>query len=278
MLKQRLITAIILIVLFLGAIFNVDTQGLGVLLAVLVAAGAWEWAGLMRLSSALLKSLYLLATVFLLYFSFELLANPSLLENLLIVSALFWLCALLFLCYANATQMNIKAWHISPVISGFIGVLLLLPTWLALLYIHGSLQQGEWFLLFLMVLIWGADSGAYFAGRAWGKNKLAVVVSPGKTWEGFAGAMLIAVVLAIAAAVYWYSDLKPQVMFVLLCVVTVIFSVVGDLFESLFKRQAGVKDSGKLLPGHGGVLDRIDSLTAAAPIFTLGMILLGIQS
>ena len=278
MLKQRLITAIILIVLFLGAIFNVDTQGLGVLLAVLVAAGAWEWAGLMRLSSALLKSLYLLATVFLLYFSFELLANPSLLENLLIVSALFWLCALLFLCYANATQMNIKAWHISPVISGFIGVLLLLPTWLALLYIHGSLQQGEWFLLFLMVLIWGADSGAYFAGRAWGKNKLAVVVSPGKTWEGFAGAMLIAVVLAIAAAVYWYSDLKPQVMFVLLCVFTVIFSVVGDLFESLFKRQAGVKDSGKLLPGHGGVLDRIDSLTAAAPIFTLGMILLGIQS
>jgi len=278
MLKQRLITAIILIVLFLGAIFNVDTQGLGVLLAVLVAAGAWEWAGLMRLSSALLKSLYLLATVFLLYFSFELLANPSLLENLLIVSALFWLCALLFLCYANATQMNIKAWHISPVISGFIGVLLLLPTWLALLYIHGSLQQGEWFLLFLMVLIWGADSGAYFAGRAWGKNKLAVVVSPGKTWEGFAGAMLIAVVLAIAAAAYWYSDLKPQVMFVLLCLFTVIFSVVGDLFESLFKRQAGVKDSGKLLPGHGGVLDRIDSLTAAAPIFTLGMILLGIQS
>jgi len=278
MLKQRLITAIILIVLFLGAIFNVDTQGLGVLLAVLVAAGAWEWAGLMRLSSALLKSLYLLATVFLLYFSFELLANPSLLENLLIVSALFWLCALLFLCYANATQMNIKAWHISPVISGFIGVLLLLPTWLALLYIHGSLQQGEWFLLFLMVLIWGADSGAYFAGRAWGKNKLAVVVSPGKTWEGFAGAMLIAVVLAIAAAAYWYSDLKPQVMFVLLCLFTVIFSVVGDLFESLFKRQAGVKDSSKLLPGHGGVLDRIDSLTAAAPIFTLGMILLGIQS
>ena len=278
MLKQRLITAIILIVLFLGAIFNVDTQGLGILLAVLVAAGAWEWAGLMRLSSALLKSLYLLATVFLLYFSFELLTNPSLLENLLIVSALFWLCALLFLCYANATQMNIKAWHISPVISGFIGVLLLLPTWLALLYIHGSLQQGEWFLLFLMVLIWGADSGAYFAGRAWGKNKLAVVVSPGKTWEGFAGAMLIAVVLAIAAAAYWYSDLKPQVMFVLLCLFTVIFSVVGDLFESLFKRQAGVKDSSKLLPGHGGVLDRIDSLTAAAPIFTLGMILLGIQS
>jgi len=278
MLKQRLITATILIVLFLGAIFNVDTQGLGILLAVLVAAGAWEWAGLMRLSSVLLKSLYLLATVFLLYFSFELLANPGLLKNLLIVSALFWLCALLFLCYANATQMNIKVWHISPVISGFIGILLLLPTWLALLYIHGSLQQGEWFLLFLMVLIWGADSGAYFAGRAWGKNKLAVVVSPGKTWEGFAGAMLIAVVLAIAAAVYWYSDLKPQVMFVLLCVFTVIFSVVGDLFESLFKRQAGVKDSGKLLPGHGGVLDRIDSLTAAAPIFTLGMILLGIQS
>jgi len=278
MLKQRLITATILIILFLGAIFNVDTQGLGILLAVLVAAGAWEWAGLMRFSSVLLKSLYLLATVFLLYFSFELLTNPSLLENLLIVSALFWLCALLFLCYANATQMNIKAWHISPVISGFIGVLLLLPTWLALLYIHGSLQQGEWFLLFLMVLIWGADSGAYFAGRAWGKNKLAVVVSPGKTWEGFAGAMLIAVVLAIAAAAYWYSDLKPQVMFVLLCLFTVIFSVVGDLFESLFKRQAGVKDSSKLLPGHGGVLDRIDSLTAAAPIFTLGMILLGIQS
>jgi len=278
MLKQRVITAIILVALILVAIFYIDTKGLGILLAVLVAAGAWEWAGLMRLSSILSKLLYLFATVLVLYFSFELLAYPVLLEGLLIVAALFWFCALLFLCYVNASQMNISVWRMSPFISGFIGILLLLPTWLALLYIHGSLLQGEWFLLFLMVLIWGADSGAYFTGRAWGKNKLAIVVSPGKTWEGFAGAMVIAILLAIGAAAYWYSDLKLQIMFVLLCIFTVIFSVVGDLFESLFKRQAGVKDSGRLLPGHGGVLDRIDSLTAAAPVFTLGMILLGVQS
>jgi len=130
----------------------------------------------------------------------------------------------------------------------------------------------------MMVLIWGADTGAYFAGRAFGKRKLAPQVSPGKSWEGVAGAMGVTVVVALVGGAL--LDVSGVALFglVILSLITVAFSIVGDLMESLMKRRVGVKDSGTLLPGHGGVLDRIDSLTAAAPIFALGVSLLGIRA
>src|SRR5207302_1283767 len=127
----------------------------------------------------------------------------------------------------------------------------------------------------LLILIWAADTGAYFAGRAFGKHKLLPNVSPGKTWEGFFGAMLMTVI--VMGFVVYFLNIPPNnwVPLFLLGFVTVIFSILGDLFESMLKRQAGIKDSGKILPGHGGILDRIDSLTSAAPIFALGVIMLG---
>src|SRR5690606_17335644 len=133
-------------------------------------------------------------------------------------------------------------------------------------------EHGPAVMLFLLLLVVAADVGAYFAGRRFGRNKLAPRVSPGKTWEGVIGGLLGAALIALAGGA-WFG--VPLVPFVALCVVAVLASIVGDLTESLFKRHAGVKDSGTLLPGHGGVLDRVDSVTAAAPVFLIGLERLG---
>ncbi|MDH5231723.1 MAG: phosphatidate cytidylyltransferase, partial [Gammaproteobacteria bacterium] len=123
---------------------------------------------------------------------------------------------------------------------------------------------------------WGADTGAYFAGRRFGKHKLAPKVSPGKTWEGVAGASVVTIVVAIGSLYWLQIESAYTLYFILLCIVTMVVSILGDLYESLYKRRAQIKDSGAIFPGHGGVLDRIDSMTAAAPMFSIGLLLLGV--
>ena len=153
------------------------------------------------------------------------------------------------------------------------GLLVLIPTGLSLAHLltgHGT--SGPTYVMFLLLLVWAADVGAYFAGRAFGRHALAPLVSPKKTWEGAAGGVVLAALVA-AGGVEWFH--RPAGPFIALAMVTVVASIVGDLTESLFKRNAGLKESGKLLPGHGGVLDRIDSVTAAAPVFALGLGLIG---
>jgi phosphatidate cytidylyltransferase len=153
----------------------------------------------------------------------------------------------------------------------------LLGPWLALVHLHAAAPRGPELVLFLLLLIWTADVAAFFAGRRWGQAKLTPAVSPGKTRVGVYGALLGAALAALALA--WWLRLVPALTAaaVAICVATAFVSVVGDLFESLVKRRRGVKDSGRLLPGHGGILDRIDSLTAAAPMFTLGILWLEAQ-
>jgi phosphatidate cytidylyltransferase len=156
------------------------------------------------------------------------------------------------------------------------GLLVVPATIGAVALLHGS-PDGAWRLLFAFVLVWAADIGAYFTGQALGRHKLAPAVSPGKTWEGVFGGLAWALLVAAAAGA-WLFRLEGGAWapFLLLCVAVVLLSIVGDLGESLLKRQAGVKDSGTLLPGHGGMLDRIDSLLAALPALALGLRWLGL--
>ena len=147
---------------------------------------------------------------------------------------------------------------------------MLVPSWMALVSIRQQ-PDGDVFLLMLLLLVWGADIGAYFAGKTWGKKKLAPKVSPGKTMAGFWGGVGSCVAIAVGFVIYLELSVLDGFYLVVLSVIAGLASVLGDLFESMLKRQRGIKDSSKLLPGHGGVLDRIDSITAAAPMFVLGV-------
>jgi phosphatidate cytidylyltransferase len=156
-----------------------------------------------------------------------------------------------------------------------VGLFVLLPPWIAIVRLHGATADGPWLVVALMMLIWIADSLAFFSGRRWGRRKLAPALSPGKTYAGVYGALLGAAVWGAVLAGLLALPLDRALLLVILCAMVAAVSVVGDLFESLMKRRRGLKDAGRLLPGHGGVLDRIDSMTAAAPLFALGLSLLG---
>jgi phosphatidate cytidylyltransferase len=158
-----------------------------------------------------------------------------------------------------------------------LGGVVLLTAWVSITLLHATGPRGPALMLFLFMLIWVADSGAYFAGRAFGKRKLSPFVSPGKTWAGAAGAAIGAVASALVLAASGAAGHPPLLALIALSVLVTAVSVGGDLWESRLKREAGVKDSGNLLPGHGGVLDRVDSLLAAAPVFALGAGLIGLQ-
>ncbi len=273
MLKQRLLTAAILIPLVVWGILSLSTPIISWILALFVLVGGWEWARLIGFTAPVTRLAYALLVATVLWLTQLFVSNfESAVLIVLLLSGFWWLVgSSMVFRYRGEVGLSGRA----RFFGGFIGLLVLVPTWLALVHLHGYSQHGPALVLFLMVLIWGADSGAYFVGRKWGKRKLAPHVSPGKSIEGVAGGMATSVLIALMGMVLFEMPLASALWFIPLCFVVALFSVMGDLFESLFKRRAGVKDSGQLLPGHGGVLDRIDSLTTAAPIFTLGLILLG---
>ena len=152
-----------------------------------------------------------------------------------------------------------------------VGFIMILSTFLALNLLRNSEVYGSSYVMYLLIIIWIADSGAYFAGRTWGKHKLIPNVSPGKSWEGVVGAIVATLIAAIFAIDLLNIPTSQAVLFILITLITVIYSVIGDLSESMFKRMANVKDSGNILPGHGGILDRIDSLTSGLPVFIAGL-------
>jgi phosphatidate cytidylyltransferase len=264
-LKQRIITALCLIPLVLGAIFGLDNDWFALAMAVPVLLGAWEWSNLMGVSDApgrgkIVASVAVgLALVAWLGF-----------EWVVLVGALWWIAGFqLVKKYPEGTDDwtgQSRMW--------VIGLVLLVPSWQGLVYLQG-LENGPWWVLYAMSLVWAADTGAYFAGRSFGKHKLAPAVSPGKTLEGLYGGIALTSLLALSVAFFSPAAQDMGVIgFLLISVVAVLASVVGDLFESMAKRHRGIKDSSQLLPGHGGILDRIDSITAAVPVFVAGMMLL----
>lgn len=271
MLKQRVLTALLLAPLVLWGVLVATPMWFALALGVVFAMGAWEWSrlsGLVRWPGRLLYVLLAIAGMWLLYQGLSI-TNFALM--VLVVAMMWWVMALM--AVLSYPQGNLL-WQQSALARGCAGMLVLLPAWLALVVLHSEESLGAIWVILLMLLIWAADTGAYFAGRRFGRHKLAPSVSPGKSWEGVAGGVVLALVVAVLAT-WWLSLAAHWVAYLGLVMLTILISVLGDLSESLFKRIAGIKDSGGLLPGHGGILDRIDSLTAAAPLFVLGLLWLG---
>jgi phosphatidate cytidylyltransferase len=258
LLRSRIITALVLAPLVILAIYLLPLPAFAGFFWVIAAAGAYEWAGLARIDGKLGRCLYIAALAALALAAWQV---PGYWPAILWVGGGFWLlAAIVVLAYPRS-----GAFIGHPLVLVPAGLLVTGTAWLALVVVRDQPAGATW-LLWLMVLVWGADIGAYFAGRRFGRRKLAPQVSPGKTWEGALGgaavslAATLAMLVAMGALALWWV---PVVL--LLTVV----SVFGDLFESVLKRQRGVKDSGSLLPGHGGVLDRIDSLVAVLPVFAV---------
>jgi len=272
MLAQRILTAALLIPLVVGGVLYLSTFWVALFFAVVVLLGALEWARLSGISTPLWKALFLLLMASALAVVAMMISSRSFNYGLLAMASVGWLWGAVLLFRITAIQKISSEPH--P-LRAAVGFLVLLPCWTALISLHGQGEDGPILVLFVLILIWVSDSGAYFAGRRWGRIKLAPVISPGKTREGVYGALVGAVICGGLLA--WIAPgLGGPLATIPLCIVTCLVSVEGDLFESLIKRQADVKDSGNLLPGHGGVLDRIDSVTAAAPVFTFGLMLLGV--
>lgn len=267
MLKSRLLTAFIMGPLVLWAVFSLPNNLFALFAAILVTLGAWEWSAFSGWSKALQRSLFVAINI-LLFVAVLFLQNHAI--NLIIISAsLFWW--LISIPLLISFPLSGKHLLYSKITKSIVGMVLLLATLVAMVMIRNNPDQGPKFALYIILIIWFADSGAYFAGRAFGKNKLIPNVSPGKTWEGVAGALVITLIAALVAVNILHIPASHSVFFILLTLVTVIYSVVGDLSESMFKRMADIKDSGHILPGHGGILDRIDSLMSALPVFFAGL-------
>ena len=266
MLRQRVITAIFLLLLFLSALFFLPAPIWVLLIVVMVMQGTSEWARLAKLSGKSANGYWWLTLTVMA--GIVLLDMNHALPHWLIyaVSALLWL--------AVAPAWLMMGWQVrQPALMALTGWAILIPTGLALMDLRAA---NPWWLLAVMGLVWVADIAAYFTGRKFGKTRLAPRISPGKTWEGVIGALLGAAVYV--PLVIWLGGSRGAVyetlpFLTLVAWVWVGLAVLGDLFESAIKRQAGVKDSGALLPGHGGLLDRIDALTSTLPMAALAMML-----
>ena len=266
MLKSRIITASILAPLALLFVFFLPETGFVLVTTFVVLMAAWEWSSIMRLAHFSQRLAYLLLVLFFILLTSNYLSNYV--EELLMLASAWWLLALvLVVLYPRFT----KAWR-NLYSQGVIGIIVLLPTWVALVIIQ-QLESGSWLLCYLFAVVWGADTGAYFAGKRYGKRKLMPRVSPKKTWVGAMGGAATVMLISAIAQPWFVSFAVPWYFFFLAAAIAAV-SVIGDLLESMLKRYCGIKDSGSLLPGHGGILDRIDSLTAAAPVFALGLLVL----
>jgi phosphatidate cytidylyltransferase len=264
MLKQRVITGLVLIALIFAGIRFLPTELFALFsMMFLVGLGAWEWAGL---TGCYLPEKRMMGTLMILMASVPLVFLPLPTIAVLWVSVPVWAMALVALWHYPNPQCFYKQHSLQMRI---LGIFILLPAWFALFKLHAMDYR---YVLYLISLVALADTAAYFTGRKLGKTKLAPALSPGKSREGLSGAVIATAVWAGLSAFWLPLPQGKEVHFMILSLFVVLMSVAGDLFESLLKREAGVKDSGKILPGHGGILDRVDSMLAAAPIFTLGLL------
>jgi phosphatidate cytidylyltransferase len=271
MLKQRLLTAALLIPLVVFSLLYLPTSIVQWLLAGVVALAALEWFAIIGFKRRPKILFALLTLVLITVLMFVLFIKP-----LLLFAVVLWTGILtIILRYAHIElPSKLRKVLLQPIFALIFASLVLALFWHSAVLLH-STTDGAKQLLYVMVLVWLADTGGYFAGKRWGKIKLAKAISPNKTWEGVAGAIVLGVVWSLIGYSLGLSGSINLFSWLILSIVTLLISIIGDLFESLFKRAHNVKDSGNLLPGHGGMLDRIDSLLAAVPIFTVGIFWLG---
>jgi phosphatidate cytidylyltransferase len=278
MLLKRIITASVLASLIALAVFKLPMEYFSLVIGLVTLLAAWEWSNLAGVTSPFKRALFLLALILpMLGIQFwtqilELIAQTvdwpdvrdysGILEWLVIPPVLFWILIMILIRNTPTGMLNLR---LKTRYKALIGWFILLSAWMFLSRLRAF--YGPEMTMYFLILIWAADISAYFAGRKWGVTKLAPEISPGKTVAGMYGALISGLVCAIVLSLIYGFNLIIASDFVLLSVLTVLISIYGDLFISVVKRQRGVKDSGSLLPGHGGVLDRIDSLIAAIPFF-----------
>ena len=263
--RTRILTALVLAAVLIGVLLYGPAWSARALFGLFIAAGAWEWAAFLGATSRAARLSFVLLVAVLATAARVWLADAGRFTLLMQFSAMWWMVALLWLTFLPH-RMNAASAAVA-------GLLALVPAWIALTRLVELWPKGTYWALFIMALAFAADTGAYFAGRSFGRVKLAPRVSPGKTWEGVIGGMTFAALLGLVGS-RWFG--VSAAAFVPLCLLAAAFSVVGDLTESMFKRASGLKDSGRLFPGHGGVLDRIDSILAATPIMCVGLLWLGV--
>lgn len=281
MLKQRVLTAIVLAAVFLLALIYLPGPLFSAFAATITLIGAWEWANLSGWGRYGQRALYVLFAGALMagaafYLDINALPDAAVaggalddgqrlaFRNVLVLGCAWWALALL---WVQGYPSSALLWH-SRWMRALMGLFVLIPAWAGLSFLRVQ-EGGPWLLILLVAVVACADIGGYFAGRRWGRRKLAASVSPGKTWEGFVGGVVANVLLATLIGLFWKGGL---LFWMAIIVPTSLVSVLGDLLESMVKRQRGIKDSSALLPGHGGVLDRVDSLTSAAPVFALALL------
>ena len=280
MLIYRLFTAVILAAIFLLTLSAPSPLVFVAFCLLALMIGAWEWSALAELkknsqrilfvvSSTLLMLLVAYAAGFVHFAGVDLIAvveGQYFIQTLLSLGVAFWFCMLAVLLGYPASQRLLKARFTRLLM----GIILLIVAWISLLYLRYQ-DDGQFWVIYIVAVVAAADIGGYFFGKTFGSKKLAPSVSPGKTWEGFIGGLIVSQLLALGLFAYFSSSehnpLPALTSFLLVTALLAAVSVLGDLIESLLKRGCGLKDSGTILPGHGGVLDRLDGLVAALPVF-----------
>src|SRR5688572_6118806 len=282
MTRTRLLAALIMAPVAIAAMLLLETPWIMALAAVLFLAGLWEWFELAEIEDTLARTVLLVAHVAMMVAIVWASRSSTgyslvLFQLVSVIGVVWWLVALLWLGrydFASDHDTHARVFKLAA------GALSMIPAWCALAWIHASQPNGHRWLLTALAIVWAADSGAYFVGRKFGGRffagrKLAPRVSPNKTIEGLLGGVVAGIVVGVLFALFAGANPSQLPAVALVALVAVLFSVIGDLFESLLKRHAGVKDSGNLIPGHGGILDRIDGVLAALPVFALGKAVLG---
>jgi phosphatidate cytidylyltransferase len=270
MLLKRVLTAAVLIPLAVLAITELSPLYFSTAMGLLILVGAWEWGGLIGFTHFYSKIAYIICVLLGLFLSTLFLPERFVFSIAMIV----WIWA--FFAIKQYQQNGMGAGFQTPILRALVGFVVLISTWVAIVTLRTYPNFGAGWLLLVLLIIWAADIGAYFAGRFFGKKSLCSRVSPKKTWEGFFGGMLLSVFVGAIGGLFLSLSIGHYFCFLILTLITALFSVVGDLAVSLLKRLSGVKDSGNIFPGHGGMLDRLDSIAAGTVVFVLGALMLGL--